>query len=240
MQIKDILSDTHDKRPPLFKSDSYTNIYKKTEKIACAVFLLTDTFGTDNVSNTSIKDVRVEITQLLRAVLDFLSEEDLSARKAYFKALSTRAHMVRSLLFILAAAHQLKGELSEVLAREIDSVVYQSNLLCQDELAEYGTAGEELPLYVNAPRRMRSPMRTTPSLRVTSPKEGERSQAGGGRKEVVLALIKERGEVSIKDISDSIKDCSEKTIQRLLTELIKDNLVTREGERRWSRYKLAQ
>jgi hypothetical protein len=59
------------------------------------------------------------------------------------------------------------------------------------------------------------------------------------RQQVILGIIKEIGESSIKDISDNIKDCSEKTIQRELNTLIYDGVLKKIGERRWSKYVLA-
>ncbi|RLB92650.1 MAG: hypothetical protein DRH76_11030, partial [Deltaproteobacteria bacterium] len=57
------------------------------------------------------------------------------------------------------------------------------------------------------------------------------------RRDRILEVIKDKGEASIKDVSEVVTDCSEKTIQRELINLIKDNLIIREGERRWSKYK---
>ena len=58
------------------------------------------------------------------------------------------------------------------------------------------------------------------------------------RQQIILDIIKEIGESSIKDISDNIKDCSEKTIQRELNTLIYDGVLKKIGERRWSKYVL--
>ena len=59
------------------------------------------------------------------------------------------------------------------------------------------------------------------------------------RQQLILGIIREIGESSIKDISDNIKDCSEKTIQRELNTLIYDGVLKKVGERRWSKYILA-
>jgi predicted HTH transcriptional regulator len=59
------------------------------------------------------------------------------------------------------------------------------------------------------------------------------------RQQLILGIIREIGESSIKDISDNIKDCSEKTIQRELNTLIYDGVLKKIGERRWSKYILA-
>ena len=58
------------------------------------------------------------------------------------------------------------------------------------------------------------------------------------RQSMIISIIKEMGETSIKDISDNIKDCSEKTIQRELNNLIYGGVLKKVGERRWSKYML--
>lgn len=54
----------------------------------------------------------------------------------------------------------------------------------------------------------------------------------------ILDIIKDKKLASIKDISDGIKDCSEKTIQRELISMVKNGILKKDGERRWSRYSL--
>ena len=58
------------------------------------------------------------------------------------------------------------------------------------------------------------------------------------RKENILKILKQKKDASIKDICILFKDCSSKTIQRDLGELINDGLVQQEGSRRWSTYNL--
>jgi hypothetical protein len=55
----------------------------------------------------------------------------------------------------------------------------------------------------------------------------------------VLSIVKEKGQVSIKDIALVIKGCSEKTLQRTLLGLVERGSLKKEGERRWSTYRLA-
>ncbi len=58
------------------------------------------------------------------------------------------------------------------------------------------------------------------------------------REEKIFEVIRDKGTVSIKDISSVIYDCSEKTIQRTLQTLIDKGQIRKEGERRWAKYKL--
>ncbi len=59
------------------------------------------------------------------------------------------------------------------------------------------------------------------------------------RKQKILAFLEEGGEYSLPDICLVFDDCSPKTIQRDLQELIRSGLVEKIGERRWTRYRKA-
>jgi hypothetical protein len=59
------------------------------------------------------------------------------------------------------------------------------------------------------------------------------------RRNAILKIIKDKKEVTIKDISLIIADCSEKTIQRELINLVSEGVLKKVGEKRWSKYMLA-
>lgn len=67
--------------------------------------------------------------------------------------------------------------------------------------------------------------------------QGHKGQSSN-RKGQVLEMLKTSSGLGIKEIAQTITDCSEKTIQRLLNTLIKEGSVRKEGERRWSTYHL--
>ncbi len=54
----------------------------------------------------------------------------------------------------------------------------------------------------------------------------------------ILTLLRAKSNLSIKDFASVIPDCSEKTIQRELLELVEKGVIKKEGERRWSTYSL--
>jgi predicted transcriptional regulator len=56
------------------------------------------------------------------------------------------------------------------------------------------------------------------------------------RIEKIISIIKDKNEASIKDISVAFPDCSEKTIQRELNDLIEKGQIKKSGDKRWSRY----
>ncbi len=56
------------------------------------------------------------------------------------------------------------------------------------------------------------------------------------RRSKILALFKSKDKLSIRDVVGQVNGCSEKTIQRELLALVRDGLLHKEGERRWSIY----
>ncbi|MCR4274939.1 MAG: DeoR family transcriptional regulator [Candidatus Campbellbacteria bacterium] len=56
------------------------------------------------------------------------------------------------------------------------------------------------------------------------------------RRDKILSVVREKGNVMIKDISKHIPNCSEKTIQRDLIDLVSQGLLEKRGERRWTTY----
>ena len=68
------------------------------------------------------------------------------------------------------------------------------------------------------------------------------------RREEIIAIIKEKKDtenadgLTITDIKNSTKgllvSCGDKTLQRELTSMIKDNVLYKKGEKRWSKYNL--
>ena len=58
------------------------------------------------------------------------------------------------------------------------------------------------------------------------------------RKEHIIAVITYKHTASIKDIVTHIAGCSEKTLQRVIKDLIDEGRIVKEGNRRWSTYRV--
>lgn len=65
------------------------------------------------------------------------------------------------------------------------------------------------------------------------------NETKSARKENILKILRQKKDASISDIDSLFKDCSTKTIQRDLVELIDEGRVVKTGSRRWSLYNLA-
>ncbi len=118
--------------------------------------------------------------------------------------------------------------------------------------SEHGAASaaeekEEAPRVTPLPPitpRVASERIITPSVsRATITDNGiiERARPDVGRddrRKIILALIKQKPSLTVKDIAKSIPGVSEKTIQRELLAMVAESILVKRGERRWSTYSL--
>jgi len=232
MEIKETTLRTMEDTGILSDIEYYKYIFKKTEKIACAVFYITRTNKSNRQDDAVIRDVELAATRLLDVSLESLRStiQDIEER-----AIAVRYALIalESKLRIAHAARLIETEFLEVFLHELDSV--------QRSLKKYVEPKVMNPLY-STEQEVRAPRENKP----TRARDDRQNREGGvapqiatrSRRDRVLDVLRDKGEATIKDIVEVVTDCSEKTIQRELINLIKDNIVNREGERRWSKYKI--
>lgn len=233
METKETSFGTFSQQRLIDDTEFYKYIFKKTEKIACAVFYILR-------SDEYVSQTDIVITDLEKTAMQLLNVS-LKTLKTHVSYVDTHAREIQhalieleSRLRIAHASRLLRDGYLEVFLHEIESV--------QRMLRKYIESGNTRSPFAESGSKVEIPKeRKVPVLR-KAPEN--REVAGGGvsytpsRRERILNVIKDRGEATIKDISTLVTDCSEKTIQRELISLINDNVVHRDGERRWSKYKL--
>jgi predicted HTH transcriptional regulator len=67
---------------------------------------------------------------------------------------------------------------------------------------------------------------------------GQINNGQSTREVMILDILKNKGEVGIRDITSIIRGVSSKTVQRDLNVLLSRGLLKKTGERRWSKYSL--
>lgn len=214
-------------------------IYKKAERLAKAIHLITPAFA----ESVSLKN---RIDSIAVGLVDAAILPSGSARTA----LSRELLALSSVLGIARTGGLLSHMNAELIARE-------AHILLQ-EVASY----EEPRLFIDdAPtlsgiakkalshEPLQSPKRNALADKTTKERglnyKGHIKDNGDisdirtkDRREAILSVIRNKESASIKDISTVIRDVSEKTIQRELLDLIRAKVVLKSGERRWSKYSL--
>lgn len=239
--------DTRDTRQPaletkimLDNTDYYKYIFKKTEKIVCAVFYMMRNGHNVSQNDTLVRDVEEAAKRVLDVALMTLACEAHTIQREVAK-LKNALVALESSLRLAQVTHIIPREHLEVFLHEIDSV-YRA-------MRAYGDEGVRVPLLDFFAGDEHAVSQSSVTRKVSRPRREVLPRVGEGgsghahptlsRRDIIKDFLRDHANATIKDISQVVTNCSEKTIQRELIDMIKDNVVLREGERRWSTYRLA-
>lgn len=236
MELKETSLKTQVHNTVLNDTEYYKYIFKKTEKMACAVFYILRAEVNNRQKDIVKDDLEVSAQTLLKVALESLQSTERD-REERMMTLKYALIGFESKLRVANAARLLATELLEVFLHETDSVLRSLRKYTEPTIVN-PLVGSDVPF---ESARDRKPLRIKQDTLLSERTVGKvesNGQSVQNRRERVLNVLRDKGEATIKDIVEIITDCSEKTIQRELISLIKDNVVSREGERRWSKYKL--
>lgn len=207
-------------------------IYKKAERLAKAIHLITPAFA----ESVSLKN---RIDRIAIGLIDAAILPPGTARAA----LSRELLALSSVLAIARTGGVLSSMNTELISREAHMLLhevasYEEPQLSFDEaptlseIMKLQNSNQKEPMRINraAPQTGKGHIKDTRSISDSSVKD---------RRDSILSVIKNKGTASIKDISTLVRGVSEKTIQRELFSLINMGMVIKRGERRWSTYSLA-
>lgn len=229
MDTRDIIKATDSTRRLVQDDGYYKYIFKKTEKIVSVIFYVSNSIEGQDRSAQLLED----ILDAARTVHDkILKTLEMRAHLAE-ESLRDAAHALIALdskLRIAASVGVVSPEVLHVLVVEIDGVLRGIN-----KYLVRTSAFDDLDYKVGATEAPSRPRVSAPAA-PEAPKPAASTDVD--RRERIRVVLSAKGEATIKDITDIITDVSSKTIQRELNAMIEDNIVKRQGERRWSKYSL--
>lgn len=250
------MKDTHTE----VKKDS-THTKDRAQKIVAALYLLTNHI---DIENPLRLEIRTAATQMLKLVLLGSKIDDIKNTILSFLSVAVltkevspeNASIIETELATLKVHHTQVSEpvLSHIFINEKDhALVDGKETLKAQEVSSLKSP--EIRQHVSLPElRESNPMKETPVIQKAKindavnqsirgqvmetnvPNKKDEKKARRGR---VLEYLSKTELRSIKDISKFFTDCSEKTIQRELNDLVDEKIIIRVGDRRWSTYKLA-
>lgn len=111
--------------------------------------------------------------------------------------------------------------------------------------SEDSDAGESIEALLEMPERkerqgsnVKDMDKKTKTLSTSNGQQLDISPRQITRREEILRTLSDVTPITIKDISNKVLGCSEKTIQRELNSMLEDGVIERIGEKRWSKYLL--
>jgi hypothetical protein len=227
---------------------------KKTEKIVTALYLVSDCMETDDALKGKLRLLGVELLS------DIYKLSTLSPIEKHTYVSISLTHIYELLSFIEIS--YTIGFISEmntsILKKEFSSLASElKDSLAKDKHFTF-TLDEKmfkLPETSNAQENSNkfnfmsqsfvkdkasftnhsSPLQNSLSFKKANSQVSNLADRQD-RTNKIMSLIKNKKEVSIKDVSLAFTNCSEKTIQRELNTLVSKGQIKKTGSKRWSRY----
>lgn len=225
-----------------FSAEDYLiYIFKKTEKITAALYLVSGLLKDDEPLKWELRDHGMDLISSSFSASSAVPGD----KNAVIQSLFTAALETISLLNVAKISNLISDMNHNLLVREIDNII----AMLRDRLAQ----NAENAGYVLSESFFKTPTLFSSGFKPdTRQGQADKSKEIGHaakrhedssdkkhqRQESILNILKTQSNLTIKDFSKIIKDCSEKTIQRELLELVDKGVIKKEGERRWSRYSL--
>lgn len=235
MNTKDnIINDTSFQKL-LHDASYYQHIFKKTEKVVSVVFYILNNIEIDKKSETQTSNIASKAHLVHEHALRSLEVRHSSSREVLEQFVGALIGL-DSTLRIALTTNLIAPEVVSVVVSEIDVVIRGLNSYIGTEGNTFSSFNDTRSSSVpaRATGAVETPQSTTQPLRAKAPA----TSSATDRRDRIKTILEAKGEATIKDISEIITDCSEKTIQRELNAMIEDNIVKRQGERRWSKYSI--
>ncbi|HLP86283.1 MAG TPA: hypothetical protein VK153_00170 [Candidatus Paceibacterota bacterium] len=251
-------SDVSDAKS-LSNMSSFEFASKKTEKLVTALYMVSDCMDTDDALKGKLRLLGVEllsdiyklstlspldkhtyisvslshIDELLSFIeiaytIGFISEMNTSILKKEFYTLacdlkgnlSKNKHFTFTLNKKMFELPELENEMENE-----ENLTYKGQSSIKDKRTAFNTMS-----FTNnkSPLQMITDKKTNILTTTLADREDRTNK--------IISIIKDKKEVSIKDISLEFTNCSEKTIQRELNALVLKGQLKKTGAKRWSRY----
>lgn len=227
----------------LHNESYYQHIFKKTEKIISVVFYILNNIEVEKRSETHTSNLASKAHFAHENALRTLEVKPANAREV-LEQFAQSLIGLESTFRVVSSAGVVSPEVLAVVSGEIGGVLRGLNQYINPAEAFPGNLFGGIAEAPGA-RRGAAVSENQSARRASASRESGTAATlsvvpqGNDRRVRIATILGAKGEATIKDISEIITDVSEKTIQRELNAMIDENVVKRQGERRWSKYSLS-
>jgi hypothetical protein len=230
---------------------------KKTEKLVTALYMVSDCMDSDDalkgklrqlgvellsdmykLSTLSPMDKHIHISSSLARVNEILSFVEIAYTIGFISEMNTAILKKEFMILIGELENHQKKDKHFTFTLDQQMFSLPENIVKQDLTTKINkrTLSNSMSFINNkSPLQTFQPKNINPSVTNLTDRQN--------RTDKILNIIKEKKDlsadkagVSIKDISISFTNCSEKTIQRELNSLVSKGKLKKTGAKRWSRY----
>jgi hypothetical protein len=236
----------------IFSDPSYLYVFKKTEKIVIAIYLITNLISDIEPIKWQIRKIS---SGLMSDILTLKRLPPVQLKQAITNLTITISEII-SLTKVASFSEHISSMNYSVVQKEL---VLLMDILQNMHFETISNGVQALPqdfLNVPTPVSARSSSGNnhlaqtfaskgqykTPFFikdnQIQQVSKDNLKDIKNDRHEKILQLLKAGKPLGIKDFAGEIKDCSEKTLQRELLSMVGNGVLKKIGERRWSLYSL--
>ncbi len=227
----------------------YDTLNKKTEKLVTAVYMVTDCIDSNDALKNNIRTLCVE---LLSDMYSFAIKKDIE-KHIHMDYVLNHIKEIVSCVSISCSIGFISEMNALILKREFNFLMNQleshqsknghfsftldeSVFLIRKENDNKLNSGESILKDNSLIDKKFEPKKMSLIKDQKIIKDSSVSFIKNDRQEKIIAMMINKKELTIKDISSVLKDCSEKTLQRELNNLISKGQIKKTGSKRWSKY----
>ena len=225
-----------------FEKDSYfVFVYKKTEKLATALYMVTNLFSENEPMKWTL---RKKVSDMLSFVLGY--KHSVSQQTSFVSNVKERVLDIVSLLEVASKSGLVSSMNFSIIQQEFLNLV---KILDEQKSLDGDTEANIPKSFFDVSQGITKDISAKEYGQITSLSDSAIKDKSlvlssqnvfkrTNRQNIIMGLLKKKSDLTIKDIAQTIRDCSEKTIQRELISLISAGIIKKIGERRWSKYSL--
>lgn len=243
---------------PFGQNLSGEQAYRRSERIAAALHLLTNHVSDKEPSRTRTRELASDLlSSVLTLRSGFRTAGSLEVRGAQACIRELISH-----IRILTISGFVSGQNAESVLEALDdlghflsaaqrSALAETNPISREDLIPKTQVRELKPQVqqkrIIAKQRIVETSEKEVVMDITDKIDGKKNVLDTGRSAIhnsreqnVVEILRSAESVSIKDVAAHFPEYSEKTVQRLLAELVKNGVAKITGMKRWRRYSLVQ
>jgi len=216
--------------------------YTKTNKLITALYMVTDIMEKEEPLRNKLRNLGADIISDIYSLPEYMDKKINAIISFLDIALAINLISEMNCNILKKEFLQLKQSLQENSRQDLTLSEFFTE---QTPLLEEEGAGGGNSLITTS---LRPKSEHSSSIRRRENSIGHNGQTGFDtfkkqRRESIFKIIKGGNEMSIKDIDLALQGlgekCGEKTLQRELVSMVGDGVLKKSGEKRWSRYFLA-
>jgi hypothetical protein len=218
-------------------------VYRRAERLASAVVLLTNHITDAEPLKFEARKVMLQVLSSILAIRD----EMRSPNSPDVNDLKMSVRKAISIVRLLGVSGHVSYQNAEIVTEALDELLSFISASRRSNLSESVSLSREDLIDIRESQRFIQERTTDKNTKGVS----ETKEAGGiaisaesrssqnqvsTRSQAILEVLRVHGELGIRDVASNLPEYSEKMIQRELAELVSLGRVKKSGLKRWSRY----